>query len=207
MMNSVLHNTIEQDPINDYYTNERIIKGIRDKEDEIIKYIYETYYPVIKRLILKNKGNADDGKDIFQEALFIIYKKNKIEGLVLTCSFETYFYSICKRLWLKELRQRKYQNMIFYYNNEFPSSSVNEELERKKLELCEYHFNKLSKACQTILKLHFSGALLAEIMEKMEYNSKQHTSDRKYRCKRSLFYRIENDPKFKEIQDELHKRN
>lgn len=186
------------------YTAENIIEGIRNHDDEIMRFIYKTNYHVIEHMIRKNKGKKEDAKDIFQEALIIIFKKIQSKGLVLTCSFSTYVYAVCEHLWLKVLRERKKIPETFGNFDDFTSDSgLNKKIERKKLELFEFHFNKLSKDCQKILKLHFSGVPIAEIMKKMGYNSKQHTMDRKYRCKKSLFKRIENDPTFKKIQDEL----
>jgi DNA-directed RNA polymerase specialized sigma24 family protein len=187
------------------YLTENIIDGLRNQDNEIIRFIYKTNYPVIEHLIKKNKGKKEDAKDIFQESLIIIYKKIINEGLVLTCSFSTFFYAVCEYQWHKILRKRK--NLPVMYVNSLDgyryNPGLNENIERTKLELYEFHFNRLSKDCQKILKLHFSGASIAEIMKKMGYNSKDHTMDRKYRCKKSLFNRIENDQTFKDKQDEL----
>jgi len=187
------------------YSTEKIIEGIRKQDDDIIRYIYKTIYPVIEHLVRENKGNKEDAKDLFQEALIIVFKKIKNEGLVLTCTFSTFFYSVCAYQWHKILRKRK--NLPVWYvsslDGHIYNPGLNEKIERKKLELYDFHFNRLSKDCQKILKLHFSGVPIAEIMKKMGYTSKEHTMDRKYRCKKSLFMRIENDQTFKELQDEL----
>jgi RNA polymerase sigma factor (sigma-70 family) len=187
------------------YSTVKIIEGIRKQDDDIIRYIYKTIYPVIEHLVRENKGNKEDAKDLFQEALIIVFKKIKNEGLVLTCTFSTFFYSVCAYQWHKILRKRK--NLPIWYVNSFDgyisTPGLNEKIERKKMKLYDFHFNRLSKDCQKILKLHFSGVPIAEIMKKMGYTSKEHTMDRKYRCKKSLFKRIENDQIFKELQDEL----
>jgi len=188
-----------------HYTKERIIEGLHNKEDDIINYVYKTSFPVIERLVINNNGTDEDVKDIFQEALIITYNKILNTGLTLTCSFNSYLYSICRRLWLKVLEKRRTQIETITNCDEFiDENEFDEKLERKKLEIYEFHFNKLSKDCQKILNFHFSRIPIAEIMKKMEYNSEQHTMDRKYRCKKSLFKRIENDPKFKEIKNELY---
>ncbi len=187
------------------YSTEKIIEGIGKQDDDVIRYIYKTIYPVIEHLVRENKGNKEDAKDLFQEALIIVFKKIKNEGLVLTCTFSTFFYSVCAYQWHKILRKRK--NLPIWYVSSFDgyisNPGLNEKIERKKMELYDFHFNKLSKNCQKILKLHFSGVPIAEIMKKMGYTSKEHTMDRKYRCKKSLFKRIENDQTFKELPDEL----
>jgi len=187
------------------YSTEKIIEGLRNQDDNIIRYIYKTNYPVIEHHVKKNRGKKEDAKDIFQEALIIVFKKIKNEGLVLTCSFSSFFYSVCEYQWHKILRKRKNLPIVYVSSLDgyIYNPGLNEKTERKKLELFEYHFNRLSKDCKKILKLHFSGFSIAEIMKKMGYTSKEHTMDRKYRCKKSLFNRIENDQTFKRMQDEL----
>jgi len=187
------------------YSTEKIIEGLRNQDNDIIRYIYKTSYPAIEHHIKENRGKKEDAKDIFQEALIIIFKKIKNEELVLTCSFSSFLYSVCKHQWYKILTKRKKLPIIYVSSLDgyAYNPGLNEKTERKKLKLFEYHFNRLSKDCQKILKLHFSGVSIAEIMKKMGYTGKDHTMDRKYRCKKSLFNRIENDKTFKETQDEL----
>src|SRR3978361_2309087 len=55
--------------------------------------------------ILNNNGSYDEAKDIFQEAMIILYQKAKSDSFVLTSQIKTYVYSICRRLWLKRLHQ------------------------------------------------------------------------------------------------------
>jgi hypothetical protein len=78
---------------------------------------------------------------------------------------------------------------------------VDWELEEKILDLFNHHFSQLSEDCQKLLRLHFGKVSLAEIREIFGYSSEHYTSDRKYRCKQSLYNRIRKDPKFKEIKD------
>jgi hypothetical protein len=81
------------------------------------------------------------------------------------------------------------------------SEETDREQEEKLTALYKNHFNQLSRDCREILRMHFNGATLQEIMEKFGYNSEHYASDRKYRCKQSLYNRIRKDPKYKEIID------
>ncbi|MCK4661419.1 MAG: sigma-70 family RNA polymerase sigma factor [Bacteroidales bacterium] len=86
---------------------ENIIKGIELKNQDIINRIYKTYFGSIHIMIKKNHGTKEESKDVFQEAMIIIYKRIKDKGLNLTCSFKTYIYSICYNLWLNEINKKK----------------------------------------------------------------------------------------------------
>ena len=85
------------------YTNEELLHGILRNDNLILQYIYKNFFYKINFFIKKNSGDDDDSNDIFQEAIIIIYRKLKANDLVLDCSFETYLYSVCRFLWLKQL--------------------------------------------------------------------------------------------------------
>ena len=188
----------------DPLSNTEILEGLKNQDQGVINYLYKRSFPVIERYILRNHGCHEDARDIFHEALIVIYRKVITGGLNLDCMFTTFLYAVCEKMWLKYLRDYKEISVDSYVLDEYSKDFyINAEKELRKHDLFEYHFNRLSKACQKILKLHFSGSSIAEIMAEMGYNSKQHTMDRKYRCKKSLYKRIRNDPRFNELTDEI----
>ena len=185
-------------------SNTEILDGLKNQDQEVINYLYRRSFPVIESYILRNHGCREDAKDIFNEALTVIYRKVITDGIKLECMFTTFLFAICEKMWLKFLRDNKEinvdSNSLDGYSKDY---GIKEEFEYRKHALFEFHFNKLSKACQKILNFHFAGSSIAEIMKEMGYNSKQHTMDRKYRCKKSLFKRIQTDPRFNELIDEI----
>lgn len=63
-------------------------------------------FPSVRKYILANNGSVDDAKDIFQDALVILYKKVQT-GLVIYGSLKSYMLSVVKNCWMQELRRRK----------------------------------------------------------------------------------------------------
>ena len=43
--------------------------------------------------------------DVIQEVLITIYNQAKTNGLELTCPFDAYFFLLCKRRWLNEIKK------------------------------------------------------------------------------------------------------
>ena len=101
------------------YQNEQdLLKGLAQGDKQTIEIIYKDHYNLIQSLILNNNGTADDAKDIFQEAMIVLYEKVRSGSFELNCQLKTYLYSVSKRLWLKKLSA----------NNRFVSTGV--ELEQ-----------------------------------------------------------------------------
>src|SRR5438105_1297170 len=60
---------------------------------------------MVQSLVINNNGTTDDAKDIFQEAMIVLYEKARSGTFELNCQIKTYVYSVCRRLWLKKLQQ------------------------------------------------------------------------------------------------------
>lgn len=163
---------------------------------------------MIERMISNLGGDSSQAKDVFQEAMIIIFRKASSENLSLCCKFSTYFYSICKKIFIQELKSpANARNARIGLPDIVCEPDSGQGLDTLVYEIFEKHFNDLSESCQKILRLHFNKASIEEIRSIMGYNNAHHVMDRKYRCKRSLINRIVNDPKFKEIKNELIREN
>jgi RNA polymerase sigma factor (sigma-70 family) len=188
-----------------HFTTDEIVKGIAARKNTVIKYIYKTCYDPVRILILENKGNEDDARDIFQEALFAIYQKITLQNLQLNCNFSTYLYSVCRFLWIRELTKKKEYDKI---TDEFPDvispGSLNPMVELAGLKIFQKHFNELCEDCQKVLRLHFNNVPSQEISKIMGYKNIQMARDRKSRCKQNLLTNIYNDPEYQKLKNEIY---
>ena len=82
------------------------MKGLANNETDAVETIYRENYGVIQAFIVKNNGYPEDARDIFQEAMIVLFEKAKLNSFVLSCQIKTYLYSVCRRLWLKKLQQQ-----------------------------------------------------------------------------------------------------
>lgn len=188
------------------YDEEELVKGIRNHQTDILEYIYQHYFPLTEGYIIHHHGTREQAKDVFQEAMIILYKRIRSGDLELTCKFGTYLYAICKNIWIQE--RKKYllhseklrQHPLMVHD---PGAERDPLLENHLSELFHRHFNDLSEDCRKILRMYFNNFTIEEIRAKMNYKNIHHAADRKYRCKKSLIKRIVNDPLFKRLKDEI----
>jgi len=185
------------------YKDYEILEGILNDDYRVLNYIYEKNLPLIEKLVSRSGGQQSQSKDIFQDAMIIIYRKIKSEGLELSCKFSTYFYSICKNLWFQEFKygdkfrskKQRIENDVFVEEPEI-------EYEKTIYEVFDKHYDELSEDCKKILDLHFKNYSIEEIKNIMKYKDSHYVMDKKYRCKKSLIKRIMSDPLFKELNNE-----
>ena len=86
--------------------DDQIIEQLKLGNHTVFKHLYN-HYGIVENYILKNSGNKEDAKDIFQNALIIFYKKAISSEFELTSKISTYIFAIAQNLWLKKLRDNK----------------------------------------------------------------------------------------------------
>lgn len=87
------------------HKDQRYIDGLVNNHSSVIEEIYRLHAGRIEQLVLRNNGNLDDAKDLFQEVLMVLYHKGR-EGFVLTCPFGSFLYIACRSRWINELKKR-----------------------------------------------------------------------------------------------------
>ncbi len=186
------------------YSNIDLLNGILRNDTIVLQYIYKNFYSKINFFIKKNSGDDDDANDIFQEAIIIIYRKLKASELVLDCSFETYLYSVCRFLWLKQLEKRKVEKEKIKDNHEYNEDIYDDNLEKvadlnERYRLYQKHFVNLGKDCQKVLQLYFDKVPLKNIAQIMGFKSEKYAKKRKFKCKEYLIKSIKQDLEYSKI--------
>ncbi len=189
-------------------TAHEILLAIKREDSSILKEIYKTYYPSISYFIISNSGAESDARDIFQDAMVIIFLKVRDNFPKLTSTFGTYLFSISKFLWLKELSRRTPKESVEVeelsdLENDFLQDYV--FMEKRKLIL--EHFMELNTECRKLLSLFLNGYSIAEVTAELDYHSEAHTRAMKSRCKERLVKRIWKSPRYKELRNEVHREN
>lgn len=188
-----------------HYTVEAILEGLKTSDSNVLEYVYKKYFPIVRFFVIKNSGTDEDAKDIFQEAIILIYKRLKDGSLDLSCAFKTYLYSVCRLLWLRQLEKRKIRNEVVADNQLFVQLDDGTEgrlEEQEQFRIYQKHFQLLHKDCQEILQLFLKKVPLKEIAQKMSIKSDKYLKKRKYECKEALIKRIQNDPDYKRLRNE-----
>jgi RNA polymerase sigma factor (sigma-70 family) len=168
------------------FSDAELLNGLATQDEKVLREYYVLFYQSIRRFVLSNNGNEEDARDLFQDALVVLFQKVRGGNFELTCSVATYLYSISRYLWLKELNKRKWVTYKSVDLEDFidTSSDIIEISEyNERLKMYRLHFDKLSSDCKKVLSLFMEGHSIAEITQLMGYSSEQYTRNRRYRCK------------------------
>jgi len=171
-------------------TDSEVILGILNNSESVLKRLYVAYFPMVLQLIINNSGDGDDAKDIYQEAIIILYNKVKTGDFELSSKLKTYIYSVCRRLWLKRLSQiSRYGGDIKDFEEYL---SVDDETENNNER--DIQFNKMGDAlrllgepCKAIIEdFYINNRSMQEICENFGYTNADNAKTQKYKCLQRL---------------------
>ncbi len=174
------------------FTDDELINGLISRDESVLKEYYHQYYKGVRRFIRSNQGNDEDARDIFHDALLVLFTKLRCPDFKLSCSPGTYLFSVARILWLKHLR--KYSRITGQANDwdiEDCDGDI-EQLNEKNERLIYFRkcFEELPEDCRKVLTLFTKGYSIAQITEILGYGSEKYTRNRRYRCKSTLINRI-----------------
>lgn len=167
-------------------TEQQLLEGLALNDRKAIETIYKQHYSMVQALILNNSGYPDDARDVFQEAMIVLYEKVKSGSFELNCQLKTYLYSVCRRLWLKRLGQL--QRSFSEVENLQDTVPVEDELERheqrnRDFQVMENSMNSLGEPCRSLLKAYYLDMKsMVEIATDFGYTNADNAKNQKYKC-------------------------
>lgn len=185
------------------YTNIELLKGIIEQNQDVLNYLYQSLFPKVNKMILKQGGDYDTANDIFQETIITIYKRAKNGTLTLPNRVENYIMTSCKVIWFKHYARRvkRKVNLADEHFDEIDDyEGILEQYKQNlRMKLFYEHFKRLNTDCQKVLKAFFAGTNFAEMAEKLGLGSEEYARRKKYLCKEALVKSIKNDPEFSKL--------
>ena len=161
-------------------------KAIGNNDKEAIELVYKENYGLIQHFIVYNNGTEDDARDIFQEAMMVLYEKSKQHDFELTCQIKTYLYSVSRRLWLKKLQHaRRMETQIENFDNVV---AVEEDLEDHEKLTQQYlimrtAMGKIGEPCKSLIEAFYvHHKNMHEIAGFFGYTNADNAKNQKYKC-------------------------
>lgn len=163
-----------------------LLEGLAKNDSKSIEILYKQNFGMIQSFIIQNSGSYDDARDIFQEAIMVLYEKAKDKNFQLTSQIKTYLYSICRRLWLKRLQQN--QKIVAPSETLHEIIPVEEEIEQKvkldnDFDMMDVSMKSLGEPCKSLLEAYYIHKKhMTDIAEEFGYTNADNAKNQKYKC-------------------------
>ena len=171
-------------------TDREVVLGILNNSEEALNKLYAGYYPMVLQFILNNNGDEDDAKDVYQEAIIVLYNKIKSGNFELSSKLKTYLYSVSRRIWLKKLAQlsKKTSNIADFEDVLIVEEDI-EQHEQKDMQFdkMKISLESLGEPCKTIIEdFYIHNLSMQDICEKFGYTNADNAKTQKYKCLQRL---------------------
>lgn len=171
--------------------DQSLIDLLRAGDTRAYEWIYKTHYPSVARFIQRNKGNAGDAEDVFQEAVIVLHQKVSAADFELTSTLKTFLFSIARNLWLKKLRDEK---LVAVPEDQLIALHDSSELATEEPTPLEAQYERLNAwmtgitgHCQRVINsIYFSNEPMDHLMVTMGWKNRHTAINQKYKCIQQL---------------------
>lgn len=184
----------------------QLLEGIANNDRKITEQVYRDNYKQVQAWVQGRGGTVDDGDDVFQEAMTVLFQKSQNEEFRLSCKIGTYLVAVSKYIWYKklELQNRRPDFLPFDSGDEEAKDTHVYEDDIKTQEEREGHFdqlniamNALGEPCNSLLKAFYNEQKsMQEIAGLFGYTNPDNAKTQKYKCLarlKKLFYSAQVD--------------
>lgn len=102
--------------LNKIHPDQKYIDGLAANDSVVIEMIYKKFAPKVVQFITNNSGDKDQAQDVVHEIMVLLFDQAKEGKFHLTCPFDAYFFLLCKRRWLNELKNSAHKDVTIYEN-------------------------------------------------------------------------------------------
>lgn len=174
-----------------------LLEGLKNGNEKTLSKVYLIYKSDFLGYAKKFDLPKEDVIDVYQDAILAL-QENVVSGKLteLSSSLKTYIFSIAKYMIYRKLRKKnKVQLQEF---NEFTNTEINQDYDflfakeltenQKKLQIA---FKQLGKKCKLLLTLlYYKNYSLDDVLEELDYTSKDVVKSQKSRCLKTLKQKI-----------------
>lgn len=169
------------------------LQKLKRGDEQAVEELYEQAFHYCASFVLKNKGDIEDARGIFQESLIVLFRNIHKEGFELRSHIKTYLYGITRNIWLKKLDRQKRGGLSLVVDDPNSNFQVEETADDTSAEEKEEQVEKLEQAlanhsedCQRLLRLfYYENMSYKEVAQQMGYTD-SYVRKKKMNCIQAL---------------------
>ena len=145
-----------------------------------IEQLYEDVFPMVAKFVASRGGSFEDARDIFHDALVILFEKKQEENFSPDTSDDKYLTGVAKHLWLRKFKEDSnkiglddMERTITVPEDYFDSS------DNRLIALLEL----TGKKCLKLLRaFYYDNLAIPDIKEMFGFSTVHSTSVQKFKC-------------------------
>ncbi|HEX8529420.1 MAG TPA: sigma-70 family RNA polymerase sigma factor [Cytophagales bacterium] len=172
------------------YTDQQLLGDIysvaAEANNRAFAFLYRQYLEPFRHFVCNHGGGAEEAKDLFQEGIIVFYKKTKAGEEIGYPT--TFFFSVCKNLWLDRARQKANHDRIAReLPPELTSDDLEAALEAERNAALMGLLGTLGDGCrEVLLGFYYERKSMQELAGTMGYASEAVAKNKKANCLKKL---------------------
>ncbi len=146
-----------------YYTDDKVIKGIKNGDLKIYEYLDKLFRKQIVQYVRKNSSSnpQEDGDDLYQDTILEVIRVIRDGRYNPKWKFRGFFEQVYQRRWFRILKKKHSHEEI----EDWLDIRIEEDMEHEDIVLIYQRIEELG--CLEIFKYEREGFKLIEIAEKL----------------------------------------
>ncbi|MEO1448493.1 MAG: sigma-70 family RNA polymerase sigma factor, partial [Bacteroidota bacterium] len=142
---------------------------------------------MILKMVMSNQGSVEEGHDIFQESIIVLYEQVKAGKFVLKARISTFLYAVARNLWLSRLKKKGREAPLLEQQAAQEVETAANPLERvlatEQTSMLMQFVSQLAQDCQQVLmQAIFEQRNMKDIAQRMGYRNEQIARNKKHKC-------------------------
>jgi DNA-directed RNA polymerase specialized sigma24 family protein len=157
---------------------------IREEREQLFFELYEIAFPKVAKFVANRGGSFQDAKDIFHDALVVLYEK-AIEGEEnFPDTPERYLIGIAKHLWLRKFREDNKKLGLDDFEKQITIPEDYYETDNNRLASI---LELTGRKCLALLRaFYYEGWSLGQVKKAFGFSTLHSASAQKFKCVEKL---------------------
>ncbi len=163
-----------------------MLRALSHNDKAVVEQLYREHFGLVQKLVIHHNGTDDDAKDVFQEAMVVLYEKSRSSNFEINCQISTFLYAVSRRLWFKKLQQnsRYERNANGVENTVYVEEDLGvHEKRNAELAMMEKAMNGIGEPCKSLLRaFYIEKRNMQDIAADFGYTNADNAKNQKYKC-------------------------
>jgi RNA polymerase sigma factor (sigma-70 family) len=166
------------------YPDTPLILSIKKGDEKALGAFYRENFAKIAHLVLKNSGDEEDAKDVYQEGMMEVILQVRAAKLdQLESKLSTYLYSICHHKWIDRLRRRNKAVEVAWEDAEMGVVLEEEAEQMPYLQALEQVMGQIGDKCRELLQAFYYEKLpMTQIAWRLGFKDDNSAKSQKNKC-------------------------
>ncbi|MBL8011564.1 MAG: sigma-70 family RNA polymerase sigma factor [Flavobacteriales bacterium] len=161
--------------------------GLLRNDPASLRALYTAHFGPVRRFVLANSGTGDDARDVFQEAITVLWLRAREGTLASGTDPGAFLFSIARNKWLDTVRSAAHRHMnVVHDQRSHPAAVEPDDGVEERLARLRAIYEQLDDKCRTVLdRFYFERKDLAAIAQELGVEEESIRTI-KYRCMMKL---------------------